>query len=99
MADPDGDALVVEHLADVVGVHAVDDERHGAAAVDGSAGPTTRTHGRCGEPGEQALGQRVLVGGDAVHAELAEVVDGRAEARWPAPRAAMPASKRCGGAA
>ena len=26
--DPDGDAAVVEDLADVVGVHAVDDERH-----------------------------------------------------------------------
>ena len=33
VADPDRDAAVVEHLADVVRVHAVDHERHRTAAV------------------------------------------------------------------
>ena len=33
VADPHGDAAVVEHLADVVGVHAVDDERHRSPAL------------------------------------------------------------------
>ena len=80
VADPDGDALVVEHLADVVGVHPLDVEGDRADPV-GGVGRADDPHPRpLRQAGEQPLGEGVLVGRDAVHAQLAEVVDGGTQA-------------------
>lgn len=75
--DPDGNALVVEDLTEIVRVHAVHDEAHRAAAVDrvgGADDPQTRhpsqflkRHG----------GQLVFMGGNRGHAQRIQVVDRR----------------------
>ena len=64
MADPDGDAGVVQDLTHVVGVDALDDEGDGAGAVvdvDRSDDAHPRT---LRQTGEQARRERLLVRGD-----------------------------------
>src|SRR5215217_51367 len=74
--DADGDAVVVEDLADVVRVDAVDGEGDGAASGDGVG---RADHGDAGDLGEllqRVAGERLLVRLHLVHAERLEVLDG-----------------------
>ena len=77
---PDRDAELVEHLADVVRVHALDLERDGAAAVLCRQRPEDAHAFDLAQRPERMRGQRLLVRGHVVHAELGQVVHRRAEA-------------------
>ena len=78
--DPHRHAAVVEHLPDVVGVHAVDDERHGATAVREVPRPDDPHARHLRQPVQRSAGERELVGEHGLHPEAVEVVDGRAQA-------------------
>ena len=65
---------------DVVRVHAVDDEGDALPRGSRSVGPERRAPRPIGQAVEQRVGERLLVGRDAIHAERGEVVDGGAQA-------------------
>ena len=79
MPDPHGDAGVVQHLADVVGVDAVDHERHGAAAVHVLGRTDDPDAVDRGQLGQGQIHQVVLPGRDLIHAQLRQVVHCRTE--------------------
>src|SRR5699024_1330936 len=73
MADAHRDAVVVEHLAHVVGVDTVHHERHRPTAVDGVGGPDDPDPGNPTEGVECGRGQLLLVAGDGLHPHGFEV--------------------------
>src|SRR6266576_6564811 len=81
MPGPDGDAMLVEDLADVVWVHAVD--------LEGDRGPPVGRRRRSEDPhaidrrqlGQGVAEQPLLVRVHGVEPGLAEIVDGRRQAR------------------
>ncbi len=78
---PHAHAVLVEHLGDVVGVDAVEQERDGAATpidVAGAVDVQPVLEALLERP-ERVLGELLLVGADGVHAERREVVDGGGE--------------------
>lgn len=75
-----GHAGVVEHLAHVVGVHAVDDERDGAATGRADLGPDDTDPRAFGETALQQVDERGLVRVDALDAESLDPPDGGGEA-------------------
>src|SRR6266567_1697754 len=78
---PDRNAELVEYLADVVRVHALDLERDGSAAVLRGQRPEDADALDLAERLKRVRGQCLLVRGDVVHAERGQVVHRRAEAR------------------
>lgn len=73
------DALRVEVLRDVVGVHPVDVERHQTGAWDAGGRADHPDAGHGGETVEHPAGQVFLVGADAFHADALQVPDGLGE--------------------
>src|SRR3954447_7112111 len=80
VADPDGDAALIQQLAHVVGVDAVEGERDRAATVVGRGRADDAEPLDLLQRAEGVAGELVLVLADRVHAELGEVVDRGAEA-------------------
>ena len=68
MAHADRDTLVVEHLADVVGVDALDVEGDGTDPVDGVRRADHADPRALRQTGQEPLGEGVLVRGDPVQA-------------------------------
>src|SRR5688500_14414242 len=80
VSHPDGDAPVVEHLADVVRVDVLDGEGDRSPTRDRVRRADHRDTGDPGEPLQRVAGDRLLVRLDLVHAEGLEVLDGGGEA-------------------
>src|SRR5260370_13342127 len=75
------DAQLVEHLPHVVRVDAFDLERDGAAAILGGVRPEDAHASQLAQGVERVRGQRLLVRRHVAHAEGAEVIHGRGQAR------------------
>jgi hypothetical protein len=69
MPGPHRDAQFVQHLPDVVRVHAIDLERDRAAAVLGAVRPENPDPGKIPQQVKRVRRERLLVRGDVVHAE------------------------------
>ncbi|OEI67394.1 hypothetical protein Cus16_2994 [Curtobacterium sp. ER1/6] len=79
VAGAHGDALCVEVLRDVVGVHAVDVERHEPGPRDPGGRTDDADAGHRGEALEHALRELLLVGTDPLRADRLQVPDGLGE--------------------
>jgi len=75
------DAQLVQQLPDIVRVHPVHSERHGAAAVIGRQRSEDANSGDAAERVERVCRQRLLVRGHVRHAERVEVIARRGQAR------------------
>ena len=63
------DTQLIQHLPDIVRVHAVDLERDGAAAVLGAVRPEKPDPGKIPQQVKRVCREGLLVRGDVVHAE------------------------------
>jgi len=79
VAGPDSNGGVVEHLREVVGVDALDVERHQATTLFAGGRAVDLDIVELREPVECVLCEFVLVALDALHPDVVEVLDGLGE--------------------
>ena len=93
-----GNSGVVEHLAHVVGMHAVDDEGNGTPARSAPPRADDADPWALGESGQQPVDEHGLVVADALDADPLDPADGSSETDGPA-ALGTPASNFCGAGA